>query len=458
MQESEGLPLGSIPINSGEVLAGKYRVDRILGVGGMGVVVAATHLQLHQQVALKFMLPEALRIPSFVERFAREARAAARLKSDHVARVLDVGTLESGSPYMVMEYLEGSDLGTVIETRGALPIEAAVDCVLQACDAVAEAHSIGIVHRDLKPRNLFLTQRNDGRALVKVLDFGIAKHKAQGGDLSLTKTTDVMGSPNYMSPEQLRASRAVDDRSDIWALGVILYELLTGLLPFAAESVTQLIAMVLTDHPRPIRGVRFDVPEELARIIERCLEKDPAARFASVAELALALAPFAPADTRDLAIRIARIKSGSRPPALEPVSGAWSERGPSGTTAKGWAKTELARSSRRKLIALGTVASVVAIAGLVGAVAALRPSREPVPPGGTASAPSAPATGTEIATAVLTPSPTSIATLTPTAAPTPTPTSAADAGLVHPARPRRDVVVPAASASTNEPPRYRTTW
>src|SRR5260370_6547502 len=174
----ESLPEGAVAIRQGEVLAGKYRVESILGVGGMGIVVAATHLQLDQRVAIKFMLPEALRHPALVERFAREARAAVRLKSDHVARVLDVGTLDSGSPYMVMEYLEGSDLAALVEQRGRMPIDVAVDCVLQACDAVAEAHSIGIVHRDLKPRNLFMTGRNDGRALVKVLDFGISKHRA----------------------------------------------------------------------------------------------------------------------------------------------------------------------------------------------------------------------------------------------------------------------------------------
>src|SRR3984957_6585570 len=181
----------------------------------MGVVVAATHLQLDQKVALKFMLPAGLAHPSLVERFAREARSAVRLRSDHVARGLDVGPLESGSPYMVMEYLEGNDLGAIIEKQGPMAVEMAVDCVLQACDAVAEAHSLGIVHRDLKPRNLFLTVRNDGRGLVKVLDFGIAKHIAAGGDLSLTRTSEIIGSPNYMSPEQLRSSRTVDERSDI---------------------------------------------------------------------------------------------------------------------------------------------------------------------------------------------------------------------------------------------------
>ncbi|HEY4013925.1 MAG TPA: protein kinase [Polyangiaceae bacterium] len=313
--EVDALPPGALPIAIGDVLAGKYRVDRVLGVGGMGVVVAATHLQLDQRVALKFMLPEALAQTTLVERFAREARAAARLKSDHVARVLDVGTLESGSPYMVMEYLDGSDLATVIERHGRMLVDTAVDCVLQACDAVAEAHSVGIVHRDLKPRNLFLTTRNDGSPLVKVLDFGISKHAAPG-DLSLTRSTEVIGSPNYMSPEQLKSAREVDARSDIWALGVILYELLTGQVPFVAESVAQLVALVLMDLPRPIESLRTDVPAGLKQAIARCLEKDPSLRFASVAGFAIALQPFAPPGARVLASRIARIGPTGRVSAL----------------------------------------------------------------------------------------------------------------------------------------------
>jgi eukaryotic-like serine/threonine-protein kinase len=449
MQGSDGSPRGTIPVRSGDVLAGKYRVDRILGVGGMGIVVAATHLQLHQKIALKFMLPEATHVPALLERFAREARAAAGLKSDHVARVLDVGTLDSGSPYMVMEYLEGSDLGSVIETRGALSIDVAVDYLLQACDAVAEAHSIGIVHRDLKPRNLFLTQRNDGRALVKVLDFGIAKQKAAASDLSLTKTSEVMGSPNYMSPEQLRASRAADERSDIWALGVILYELLTGVLPFAADSVTQLIAMVLTDHPRPIRAFRPDLPDDLCRAIERCLAKDPAARFATIAELALALERFAPADTRDLAARIGRITGGSRPR--------------SASASSGMPAPELARQSRVRIAALAAVVVVLGLLGVIGAAAISASRPHAAPPGAALSSPATttrlPATEITALAVATTPAP------GPAAPPalSPIPTTTADGGPARIAHPRHDPVAPAAStpaasASASEPPRYRTTW
>jgi len=445
------------PVQAGDVLAGKYRVDRILGVGGMGIVVAATHLQLDQRVALKFMLPEAAHTPALLERFAREARAAVRLRSDHVARVLDVGTLESGSPFMVMEYLSGTDLGALIESHGAVPIETAVDFVLQACDAVAEAHSIGIVHRDLKPRNLFLTQRNDGRALVKVLDFGIAKQKAVADDLALTKTAEVMGSPNYMSPEQLRSAKLADERSDIWALGVILFELLTGALPFAAESVTQLIAMVLTERPRQLRGLRFDVPNRLEDVVARCLQKDPAARFGSIADLAAALEPFAPEDSRGLAKRIARIASGSQPTAAQPE--AESPRRSPGGTAANWARTELAGASRAKAVAFAALAGVVGLGGLVAVVGATKLLRQPALRTAESAAPAATtATSSASPPAVpsVAPTPTSAA---PPVASFPTVAPVADAGPVRATRIRRDAPAPSGSAPAgNETPAYRTTW
>src|SRR5258706_970099 len=243
-------PVQEAPVREGEVLAGKYRIERVLGLGGMGIVVAARHVQLDQHVALKFLLPEALANKDVVQRFAREARAAAKIQSEHVARVIDVGTLDTGSPYMVMEYLEGSDLAHILQERGRLPFYEPVDYVLQACEAIAEAHAAGIVHRDLKPANLFLARRTNGRSIVKVLDFGISKvTKGSQDDLSLTKTTSLVGSPLYMSPEQMTSARLTDTRSDIWALGVILYELVSGHTPFTAESVTGIVAAILPNEP-----------------------------------------------------------------------------------------------------------------------------------------------------------------------------------------------------------------
>jgi len=281
------------PVREGEVLAGKYRVERVLGVGGMGVVVAATHLDLLEPRALKFMLPTALDNAEAVERFLREARAAARLRSEHVAKVHDVGRLDNGAPYMVMEYLAGADLGAVLKQRGPLPAHEAALYTIQACSALAEAHDSGIIHRDLKPANLFLTYRPDGTPCVKVLDFGISKMGAAGSDFEMTKTHAVLGSPHYMSPEQMRSARNVDARSDVWSLGVILYKLTTGKAPFRGQNITELISAVLEGAPPPPSSLRAGLPLALDAIVARCLRRKPEERFQSVTELAVALTPFA---------------------------------------------------------------------------------------------------------------------------------------------------------------------
>jgi serine/threonine-protein kinase len=275
----------------GERLAGKYIVQRILGIGGMGVVVAAEHQLLGEAVAVKLLKPEVLKSPGLVERFLREARAALRIKSEHVVRIMDVDVLETGAPYLVMELLEGSDLSAHIAARGALPIDEAVGYLLQACDALDEAHSLGIVHRDLKPANLFLARRRD-QHIVKLLDFGISKIIAEGG--SMTAGASILGSPSYMSPEQMRSSRDVDARSDIWALGVILYELLAGKDPFKGESLAEICTAVLYSEPEPIERRRPDLPPMLAHVVGRCMRKERNERFSSVGELIAALSPFAP--------------------------------------------------------------------------------------------------------------------------------------------------------------------
>jgi len=283
----------------GDVLAGKYRVERVLGVGGMGVVVAARHLQLDERVALKFLLPTACVDVEAVARFVREARAAAKIKNEHVARVTDVGQLENGFPYMVMEYLEGQDLASWLGQRGALPIEQAVDFVLQACEALAEAHSLSIVHRDLKPANLFCQQKPDGSVSIKVLDFGISKVlDASVSGSNMTKTTAFLGSPLYMSPEQLQQSKGVDTRTDIWSLGIILYELVTGRAPFDANAVTELIIKIATEPAPMVRVIRGDAPPALEGVLQRCLQKDRNLRFQTVGELATALVGLASARGR----------------------------------------------------------------------------------------------------------------------------------------------------------------
>jgi eukaryotic-like serine/threonine-protein kinase len=281
-------------IQVGDLVAGKYRVDRVLGEGGMGIVVAATHQQLDEKVALKFLRPSVASNPEIVQRFVREARAAVKIRSEHVARVLDVGALESGTPYMVMEYLDGQDLAQTLAGRGPLPVSETVTYVLQACEAVAEAHSLGTVHRDLKPANLFLARRPNGRPVVKVLDFGISKVASTGENAALTNASAMMGSPSYMSPEQMVAAGSVDVRADVWALGVVLYELLTGTLPFVAETMPELVGMILQSAYPPVAALRPDVPPGLQATIDRCLQKDRTQRHRNVAELAAGLVPFGP--------------------------------------------------------------------------------------------------------------------------------------------------------------------
>jgi eukaryotic-like serine/threonine-protein kinase len=281
----------SFMLRVGDSIAGKYTITRLLGQGGMGIVALATHEALSLDVAIKFLTMS--HDPGARSRFAREGRAAAKLQGRHTTKVMDVGNLEDGTPYMVMEYLRGSDLGDVLAQRGPLPIGEVMEYMLQVCDGLGEAHAAGIVHRDLKPANLFLCHESDGRPLVKILDFGISKIENGTQDFALTSATAVLGSPLYMSPEQLRASRSVDARSDVWSLGVVMYELLTGAVPFNASAITELAIRVASEPAPALVLTRRDVPEALAQAIHRCLEKNPEARFASTYELAVAIEPFA---------------------------------------------------------------------------------------------------------------------------------------------------------------------
>ncbi|XXY50647.1 serine/threonine-protein kinase [Sorangium sp. So ce269] len=355
--EADGL------VREGQVLAGKYRVERVIGAGGMGVVVAATHLQLEERVAIKLLLPAAAHSRTLAERFVREARAAVKVKSEHVARVTDVGTLESGTPYMVMEYLSGSDLSDALRTGGRMPPQAAVEYVLQACEALAEAHAAGIVHRDLKPANLFLTRRADGSPCVKVLDFGISKVATGGADPRITDTKAVMGSPLYMSPEQLKSSRDVDARTDIWALGVILFELLAGEPPFDGATMPQLCVAIMQGVPRPLAAFRADVPPALEAVVLRCLEKMPERRFRDIGELAEALAPFAAGRARISIERISGISRSSGPPRPALASGSGTTAPTLMGTSPSWSGTVM----RRKR----PVGLAVALAGGLSLVAAI---------------------------------------------------------------------------------------
>jgi serine/threonine-protein kinase len=319
-----------IAVKPGDVIASKYRVEKVLGKGQMGVIVAALHLQLDRRYAIKLVAGgrdgRAQRA-----RFLREARAAVKLESQHVARVFDVGTLDDGAPYIVMELLTGRDLAAVLRERGRLPIADAVEYILQASEAIAEAHRAGIVHRDVKPANLYLTAGPGGEPCVKVLDFGLSKMIARDAgsglsltQLNLTQDEQLLGSPLYMSPEQLNTPRDVDARSDIWSLGVTLYQLCTGAFPFIAENLTGLTMAVFTKPPVPMSDHRPDAPAGFEEVVLACLEKDRDKRWANVADLAAALAPFAPPRARRYAKRVAHAL-GEQAVAERPSAEHWIE-------------------------------------------------------------------------------------------------------------------------------------
>ena len=289
----------AVPVEVGEVIQGKYRIGHIIGFGGMATVAAAHHLELDQPIAIKFLHPDQAARPDAVRRFLSEARAAARLNSPNVARVIDCGTAPTSRggvvPFMVMELLEGADLDALLMQRGRLPMPEAVEYVLQACTAVAEAHAMGIIHRDLKPGNLFLTVRRDGTPVIKLLDFGISKVLARKGgksEAAMTADREMMGSPRYMSPEQVRSAKDVDARTDIWSLGVILHELLAGAPPFAEENIADTFVRILHSAPDSLLGRAPYLPPDLVEVIMRCLQKQRENRYESVDALAAALAPY----------------------------------------------------------------------------------------------------------------------------------------------------------------------
>ena len=298
-------------MNPGTNVDGKYRVERQLGEGGMATVFAATHVALGEKVAIKVLQAGLADNPTVVERFMREARAAVKLKSEYVARVSDVGALENGTPYMVMEYLEGHDLGELLKQRTVLPVQWAVELMLQTAEALCEAHSLGIVHRDVKPTNLFVTWRPDGTSLIKVLDFGISK-SPMGTDMQLTQTQSLLGTPAYMSPEQATGG-AVDARADVYALGIVLYEMATGVRPFQSPSGPELVRQHLLVELPSMLGKRADlvIHPALDALARKAAAKSRVDRFADGGEMAAALDAL-PADAIRAAGEAVRVTSSPR--------------------------------------------------------------------------------------------------------------------------------------------------
>ena len=283
----------------GAMVAGKYRIERVLGQGGMGTVFLATHTLLDRPVALKILHSYPVEDAAATERLLREGRALARLRGEHIARVLDVEASESGPCFLVLEYLEGEDLGAVIRRSGELPVDVAVTYIIEACEALAEAHAHGIVHRDIKPSNLFVSTLANGSRGIKVIDFGISKRVDQVS--ALTHSRSVVGSPCYMAPEQLRSSERIDSRCDIWSLGVVFYEMLTGRPPHTGNSVLELCASILESAPKSPRTLRPEVSQSIDAIVRKCLALDPDDRYATVEELARSIAPHCDWNTARLA-------------------------------------------------------------------------------------------------------------------------------------------------------------
>ncbi len=280
-------------LNGDEVIDGKYRIVRLIGEGGMGAVYEGLHTLIHRRVAIKVLHAGVVERAEAAMRFEREAQAAGRIGSPHIVEVLDLGSLPSGARYMVMEFLEGESLGSRIE-RGVLSPIDLYPIAAQLLDGLIAAHGTGIVHRDLKPDNVYLQQRPGGD-FVKLLDFGISKFGVLNDDsgLSMTRTGAVMGTPFYMAPEQARGSKQVDHRADLYAVGVILYECLTGQVPFRASSFNELMFKIALEDPRPLRSLAPHVDEALAAIVTKAMSREPAQRFSTAVELRQALTSWA---------------------------------------------------------------------------------------------------------------------------------------------------------------------
>ena len=461
-------------LSPGTILLGKYRIDELIGSGGMGNVVRASHLYLQQSFAIKILLPQMVESESTKQRFLREAQATVKLKGEHCARVMDVGVTPEGAPFMVMEFLEGNDLNQILRHHGPQLPAIVVDLMLQACEGIAEAHALGIVHRDIKPSNFFVTRRPDGSMLLKILDFGISK--APTANTELTATQTVIGTPSYMAPEQMKSGRAADPRSDIWSIGVVMYQLLTGRTPFMGESYAELVLKVGLEPPAPIL---VPLPNGLAEVVLRCLEKDPAGRYQNVGELARLLAPYA-SDTvsaaqsagRTMRILQARgapaslqgspIAAGgglTAPPPISPVE--LTPRGwPSQSTSLSQGAGQVTyRTPRSRGLLIAGVATLCVLAGVGGyAISQATKStpgrsgphvdapalRTDSPPEATQPAPTTPTATTPAATATTTTATTTTATTTTATTTTATQPSATQPSATQPAA--------TANAPTSPPP------
>lgn len=274
----------------GELVDGKYRVRRKIGEGGMGAVFEAENLRISRRVAIKTLNASAAARPEMIERFEREAQAAGRIGNDHILEVLDLGSLPDGDRYIVMEFLEGDNLGDRIKSRGAIDARVLAGLIAQVCDGLQAAHDAGIIHRDLKPDNIFLVHEKAGIAdYVKIIDFGISKFQQLSSDMSMTRTGTLMGTPYYMSPEQARGARGADHRTDIYALGVIMFEALVGEVPFAGETFNELMFNIVLAEPPSLQAKLPNLDPTFGQIVAQAMNREAALRFPSAKALGEAL-------------------------------------------------------------------------------------------------------------------------------------------------------------------------
>jgi eukaryotic-like serine/threonine-protein kinase len=362
--------------NIGDIWDSKYRIERVLGEGGMGIVFEAYHLRLEQNVAIKCLLPEFAGKLAVTARFEREARAAARLRSRHVVKILDVETHPNGVPYMVMELMRGRDLENELLLRGEIPYAELCDWLVQASGALAEAHNAGIVHRDLKPSNIFLAEE-PGDRIAKVLDFGIAKSSAivPGITYTVEGGGGICGTPNFMSPEQI-TDADIDGRSDVWSLGIVAYELLAQRSAFEAASFPALSVKIVNSDPTPLHEIRADLPRDLCDSIMKALKKDRSKRFANMTEFAEALAPYgtrtdllrwshSQVASGSLSLRSLPVTPESRSSALEHAATTISREVPASTlVGQTLANHKPASSKKWLLVGVGVAALVSVVGGL----------------------------------------------------------------------------------------------
>ena len=361
-------------IGEGDTLDHRYRLDRLIGRGGMGAVFEAEHVILEKRVAVKILHPNMAGNVEALERFYREARTASKLGHEGIVEISDVGQAQDGSPYLVMELLRGEGLGDLLDRAGKLDPRFALDVTAQILSVLVAVHEHGIVHRDLKPENIFLCPRTDGTYHVKILDFGICKITSDETGPRLTHTGVAMGTPCYMSPEQARGDMRLDHRTDLWSAGVMLYEMLTGRVPYDGPNYNVVIAKLLTEDYVPPRAIDPELPEELERVVLRALSRDPLGRYSSAAELLSDVVAIRdvvrtqlPRDTDPT--RTAIDTEAPMPPIDSRPEAVGEDQGD--TFAAGTTQTRVheARGRSRRGIVVAAVVAVVLLGGVVGVVA-----------------------------------------------------------------------------------------